>query len=639
MLRPAKMQKIRIVGLNNILSTLIKDLHEAGIVEIKVIDYSAMGLEGGRPLDIFNTISERLMRIRAIKTMLKPVNGVNGGIKEQMQEGVDFEREEKNLAELERTLKALTEERITLERDLTRLENELKTVKWLEVFDDIDFSKLETNTLSYLVGELPVKQLEKCRKKIEEITKYYDMRTEATAKNSEKLRCLIIYKKGDYDISDELSECGFSKISVPQNVTSPTASKMAILKELEEKKRRIKELDATLEALSKQHYQKIISLEKALSIEAERAEIAARFNFSKKTFILEGWIKANDFVKLKSIVEKYKERAIIETVEISEHEIPPTVLENPAYANQFQFITEKFSLPNSLELDPTMIYFITLPLFYGMIVGDVAYGLISFILARWFLKNFKNEMLVNASKIWLASAVPAIFFGIVFDEWFGVSHFYWIKVINEWLRLVGLAILIERPLYSGLSRIENLTDLMAITVVLALLHLALGFILGAINEFEHNKKHAIGKLSWIGIEVGGALTIATFLFHAFPMFIGSGAIVLLGVSIIVLALTEGFVGIIEIPGLLGNVLSYTRIALVGVAGVMLAEVINMFFTPIPSHGIFALLMFPLLIILHSVNAFIAMFEALIQGGRLNIVEFRSKFLHGGGKLFEPFALR
>ena len=149
------------------------------------------------------------------------------------------------------------------------------------------------------------------------------------------------------------------------------------------------------------------------------------------------------------------------------------------------------------------------------------------------------------------------------------------------------------------------------------------------NEWEHNKKHAIGKLSWIGIEVGGTLAITALLFGALPQIVGYGALAFMGLSIAVLAATEGLIGIIEVPGLMGNVLSYTRIALVGVAGVMLAEVINLFFTPLPSQGIFALITFPLLILLHSINAFIAMFEALIQGGRLNIVEFRSKFLHGG----------
>ena len=52
----------------------------------------------------------------------------------------------------------------------------------------------------------------------------------------------------------------------------------------------------------------------------------------------------------------------------------------------------------------------------------------------------------------------------------------------------------------------------------------------------------------------------------------------------------------------------------------------------------ALVLAPVFIIFHVLNCFVAMFESLIQGGRLNIVEFRSKFLQGGGDLFIPFSL-
>jgi vacuolar-type H+-ATPase subunit I/STV1 len=34
-----------------------------------------------------------------------------------------------------------------------------------------------------------------------------------------------------------------------------------------------------------------------------------------------------------------------------------------------------------------------------------------------------------------------------------------------------------------------------------------------------------------------------------------------------------------------------------------------------------------------------MFEAIIQGGRLNIIEFKLKFVKGGGRPFRPFALK
>jgi V/A-type H+-transporting ATPase subunit I len=111
------------------------------------------------------------------------------------------------------------------------------------------------------------------------------------------------------------------------------------------------------------------------------------------------------------------------------------------------------------------------------------------------------------------------------------------------------------------------------------------------------------------------------------------------VGFILVAGTEGLMGIVELPGFVGNLLSYTRIAVIGVVGVILGEIINEFLRPSPTQGFLALIVLPIYLGLHAANCAIAMFEALVQGGRLNIVEFRSKFFHGGGVLFAPFAMR
>ena len=111
------------------------------------------------------------------------------------------------------------------------------------------------------------------------------------------------------------------------------------------------------------------------------------------------------------------------------------------------------------------------------------------------------------------------------------------------------------------------------------------------------------------------------------------------VSVAVIAGVEGFIGVIEIPSILGNILSYTRIAAVGIVGVVIAEkLVNEFLLPLPKAGLMLFILIPLFVGLHLFNCFLAMFESLIQGGRLNIVEFRSKFLRGGGRAFRPFAL-
>jgi hypothetical protein len=107
--------------------------------------------------------------------------------------------------------------------------------------------------------------------------------------------------------------------------------------------------------------------------------------------------------------------------------------------------------------------------------------------------------------------------------------------------------------------------------------------------------------------------------NKFLLMIG-GAI--FGIAFLIMVLTEGAMGVLELPALLGNVLSYARIAAVGLVGLLLAELINETFVPHPEQGIvYALIMLPILIFLHLFNMGLAMFECIVQGGRLNLVEF------------------
>ena len=126
--------------------------------------------------------------------------------------------------------------------------------------------------------------------------------------------------------------------------------------------------------------------------------------------------------------------------------------------------------------------------------------------------------------------------------------------------------------------------------------------------------------------------------NAVPVDLGPFGGALLGISAVIIAWSEGAAGILELPGIAGNVFSYLRIAIVGLVGTILAELINSLFMPLPSQGLMALVFFPLLFALHMINAFIAMFEAIIQGGRLNVIEFRFKFTQGDGRLFAPFSV-
>lgn len=628
MLRPVKMQKIRIVAVKSASRPLIAELHRLGMVEIR--RFESEGFESGKTVEAYDRVSTSLVRLRSIKSMLglKGTEGKAGaemGLEETLAEaeafGVD-ERVSEDNALIQRN-----------EAEISRLEGRLSDLRLLSGFN-IDFSELKSEALSFAAGTIPsasygllTKSLKGCR-------------VDSRPLRNNMRSLLIAYPSGDESVELALGKFNFEQIDFegfgfPKETAGEFSSRIAGLKnECEEAGKRIS-------VAAKKRGPKLASLLNSLSLWSERTLITKEFGFGSQTLILEGWIKESDFSLLKKALEsKFGTKVYLEALSKAGNEPVPVALDNPRSTYPFQFLVELFSLPKASEIDPTLVLLITVPIIYGMMLGDVVYGLVSFLFASWLIKKVsKGGLGYGVVSIWRFSALSGILFGIIFDEWMGLSLYHFLQLLDGWGILSLAALGISGPLYAGFSRMHQVSLLIGMSILLGLAHLALGFFLGAVNEWNHNRRHAYGKLAWIFVELGGFVLIASMMFSVFPQEIGMMGGGLLVISIIAVALTEGPMGLIELPGLIGNALSYARIAAVGLVGVLLAELINEAFIPSPEQGLFyALMMLPLLVILHMFNICLAMAECLIQGGRLNLVEFYSKFFHGGGKEFSPFAV-
>ena len=630
MLRPKKMKKARMIVLKSSIESLIKDLHKAGLVDIRKTGYE--GMEEGRPLASFDEVSAELLKLRTVLSLMK------ANLKEKHEEEPRIIRAKEALEQAKRfevsdSLKGLSAEATQLSEQMTALEADALVIEKLLDFRTVDFSKLATKTIDYRAGEISSLKAAELNKKLEKIegesTVISDVPSDTT---------LVLYeKRKEEDVDTLLSDMGFKPIDIPEGTTTPASTVDRIKHEYESKKARLETVKKELAKLSKDNIGKVKSLLASLEIEAERTEVASRFASSKCIYVVEGWILEEEFSNLASIVKKYGSGAMLQEARFGHDEKPPTILGNPKVASPFEFLTRSYSLPNYFELDPTMAYLIGLPIIYGMIVGDFIYGLLSIALGYIIMKKMKNSYTMRSvAGIWFLSGFVTLIFGILFDEWGGMTHVMLVNYLGSW---IGAANILVEPLYHGFHRMQNILTLVAMTAIVGMIHLAFGFVLGAINEWNHNKKHALAKVAWLGVELGMLLALLGAIGLADSAFMMAG-LVLLVLSVIGLGVTEGLVGIIELPGLIGNILSYTRIAAIGIVGIVIAEfLLNQFILPLPEQGLLAIIFLPLFLVFHVMNAFLAMFESLVQGGRLNIVEFRSKFLHGGGEIFSPFILK
>ncbi|MDD5023109.1 MAG: V-type ATPase 116kDa subunit family protein [Candidatus ainarchaeum sp.] len=622
MYRPVPMQKIRIVALNSIVRSLVDELHEKGVMEISRVPESE--LESSQHFSDYNELSSKIIQIRSIKNIL------SNYYKKSLVKSAKKISENKINA-FEEELKNLNNELSNIQSNLKKFHEDYKLTNSLCSLD-IDFSKLKSPHIAYTLGTIPRANYTKLVKKLE---KYSD--TLKFTHHISKKNVLFLFLHEEETVIDGLiNPFGFVRISVPLEIGKPKEHLVFLSSEIEKQKLKITAVKVRLTELSENYYDSISTLLEKYSVLSQRSQIASKFGFSEKMVVMEGWIEKNEFDSLSHFLSSVFEEKVLVSKISKPKDSPPTKLDNPKIMKRFEFFVKLFSLPKHSEFDPTFLFFFTAPLFYGMIMGDVIYGIFSLIISFLLLKKLKPKgLLLFTIKLWIISAIPAIFFGIFFDEWMAMTH---VQFFN-FLAGFGLPTLISIPLYEGFHRVHNLTQLVGLSALVGVFNLSLGFIVGAINEWNHNKKHAAAKLCWLGVTIFGTIAVMSYLFNMFPPdTIGLYSSSILMLSILGLVITEGIMGLLEIPGLAGNILSYTRIAAVGVVGVILAEIINTFFLPDPNNLLMLLVLLPILIIMHGVNTLIVMVEALIQGGRLNIVEFQTKFMHGGGRLFKPFSI-
>jgi V/A-type H+-transporting ATPase subunit I len=337
-----------------------------------------------------------------------------------------------------------------------------------------------------------------------------------------------------------------------------------------------------------------------------------------RAFVLEGWVPTRSRQTLEQrLTAAFGDAVAVSEVSIEEwaSEDAPVVLSNPRLLRPFEALVRVFPLPRYGSIDPTPFVAVFFPAFFGLMVGDVGYGVIlaalGLLLHR---KSRPNTLLRTVSEIVGPCALFTILAGFLFGEAFG----------DVGARLVGL-----RPL--AFNRHEAMIPFLLLAVSLGAVHILLGMGLGVASLVRREPRHALGRgvsALMVVFVILALLAAVNVLPHGFF----TPAVVALLVAFPLLIVLEGVVAPIELLSTIGNILSYARIMALGVASVMLAVVANRMAGAIGSVAVG--LVFALLF--HLVNFAIALFSPTVHALRLHYVEFFGKFYSPGGVRYQPF---
>jgi len=614
MFRPVEMMKIRVIGLRKDLEAMIKLLHETGYLEFTRYKN---GLERQTPLASYSQITEQLVRLRAIEKALPPQSKT----KKLKEIGLGTLLDGINGVNIDARLKELREKLDKIEEELREF---AKVQRLLKSFEGIDLGALsiKSKSVHIFMGRIPSTKVMRLEGKIAEITKNF-LLISKPLNRSESMCLMAVDKRRLSDVRDMLSKGGFAEEKLPELPETKTPGKMLqdIEKRLSLLEAERKKNEEELHKLSREYWDRVVCYREMLEIYQQRAEAPSNFAGTKSAVIFEGWIPKDKREEVKALfAERFGAALVLQ--EIKTDEMPPTLLRNPPFLLPFEFLLRFVSLPKATEIDPTFLLAFIFPIIYGMMLGDAGYGLASLGISLLVIKKTKPDSMLNPiGKVWAIASVPAIFFGILYDEFFGFTH----------RELLGYS------LYTPIGRMENIPLLILASVLFGFALIGFGFLLSAAVKFQKGDiKHGIAKLAFIGVEVSGIVLVSTLMFNVFPGWVVLPMATLLFLSVIPIAMVEGIVGLIEIPSVAANAFSYARIVAVGIASVIVALIINDLLKPDPSSGLLFFVMAPIFLFLHLFNIMLGMFESLVQGARLNFIEFFSKFYDGGGRPFSPF---
>ncbi len=362
-----------------------------------------------------------------------------------------------------------------------------------------------------------------------------------------------------------------------------------------------------------------------------RLDALSKFAQTRYTFIMEGWAPSQSLETLRSQFTDQCDGAVFVRC-VRAHGAagsPPVRLNNPGPVKSFETLLALLPLPQYGSIDPTWFMATFFPPIFGLMLGDIGYGLLLVLGTVWLWRLGRKHKIAQALSVILGScSFFTILFGVVFGEFFGTAG-----------HALGLRPLWRERLEIGSAHIgETLLMYLGVAVAVGVVHVLCGLVLGIINA--RKSRHTADALGYISRICGvfGLFFVIGRLVNLLPSVFTSLGVVAWILFLVFMLWTfkrhplHGAMLPLELLGTVGNILSYARIMAVGMASAVLALLANQFGSMIDN----VVLAVIVVVLVHALNLVLGVVDPTIQGLRLHYVEFFSKFYLSGGRVYSPF---
>lgn len=450
------------------------------------------------------------------------------------------------------------------------------------------------------------------------------------ASSDRSLRYLLVMCHGSVKerALSALRDLGFSTVSfrgmtgtAKENDKALAENLAALEKERQEIEQRIAGLGGKREALLEASDRAAITL--------RREEAKSRLVGTDKVFLLEGWLPADRCAALEKALEPFT--CAIETREPTEDEYPqvPVQLKNNKLTRPLNMVTEMYSLPAYGTLDPNPLMAPFFILFYGIMMADMGYGLLMMIASVIISKKYRPKGTSGELFSLLGlCGISTFIMGALTGGFFG-------DFLTQLVAIVSPGTVFALP--KLFDPLDDLTMILIGSMALGMVQIVTGMAISLIEKCKRKKflDAFFEEITWWTVFIGIAL-----------LALGKGAAVLyVGCALVLLGpivqgkgwgkLTGVFGSLYNhVTGYFGDILSYTRLMALMLAGSVIAQVFNML-AAMPGNVIAFII---ISMLGNAMNFGLNLLGCYVHDLRLQCLEFFNKFYVDGGKPFRPMTL-
>lgn len=624
-----RMKKINIEGPKSDLRNVVDTLKSTGAFELNIHNSNKETVDEAsteRGLNLSNIRG----RIKAVLDILsqKPIDATR---EIKYDEFKKVAQQEQTVITAVEKIEGLRDKQFELKAEI---ENTHTTIEELKPYLNLNiaFNILhDTKSAFVLTGLINTEQFEKFKSDY-----YLDNFTVSQCLSTNGRTCVVyVGMKTDEPIIRMIYDYGFERCKFNFSVTA---------------KQKIKELDELMGTLRKEMtevqqktrlpHETVLLLRTYydyLTSELDTESILNNTLQTESSFLINGWVAENAQEQVVTLLKNINRKIQIKVNDAKEFDTPPVLISNPKIIRPYQSITNLYGEPGLRDIDPNYFVAFFYFLFFGLMIGDIGYGIIMFATALIVLLVFKPQRgAKDLIAIICMGGISAVLWGIFFGSFFGA------ETSDGILKSIFPAAVI--------NPIEDALVFLVLALALGVAHIIVGLVLKFYNLLrQHRIIDALcDALVRIVLFAGLIMFAIGLMVEQFAVLKTVGMVIAVSAVVLIVLtagrknkgifgkITGGFGGLYSLINYASDILSYARLFGLGLVGAVIAMVANLMggmLIGIPILG------WPLGILVaiffHIFNLAIGLLSAYVHNARLQFIEFFGKFYEGGGRTFVP----